>query len=148
MAKTEKPLDKRVAAFVQFHLYDRHVFAPFTGTDFDAWRAFIHLVVLWGRSRSPEVVNALRAVIHTAQYHKQDVMAIFKKSIPCLLDWSHERELWMQICPDTMMHPCPDGWRVCSHIHSKPDKKRPGWYRCKDRTCGEIWRLDDEPAVH
>ncbi len=140
------PLEKQVSNFVRFHLYDNHAFAPMTGTDFAAWHAFIHLVVLWGRTRSDAVTEALRAVLHTAQTRHTDVMAIFKKSIPCLLDWSDEGPLWRAICPDTQMHPCADGPRTCSHIHSRPDKTRPGWFKRKDTTCGEIWCPDPDTA--
>jgi hypothetical protein len=65
-------------------------------------------------------------VVHTAQYrHPPDVMAVFKKAIPCLLDWSDEPALWSQIgpieggilrtvngVPDNVIWPCPDGPRA------------------------------------
>ena len=151
-----KPLHKEVAQFVIFHLNDRSAFAPFTGTDNAAWLAFIHLVRLWGRTRSSEVVTALRAVVHTAQTRHSDVMAVFKKSIPCLLDWSDEPKLWGQIGPrgpltdierargmtgdDRVLWPCRDGARVCQHERTRPYKKsyEPGAVmECRD--CGAIW---------
>lgn len=144
MAKPrEKPLHKEVAAFVIWHLHDRSAFAPLTGTDYDAWHAFIYLVRLWGRVRSPDVVAALRAVVHTAQARHEDVMAVFKKSIPSLLDWSDEVKLWPQIAPVTAPMPCPDGPRICQHERSVPYKHgEPGedWRECRD--CKAIWRLD------
>lgn len=150
MPAKEKPLERQVSEFVRFHLHDNGAFAPFTGTDFDAWRAFIHLVRLWGRTRSLHVVDAMRAVVHTAQTQNADVMAVFKKSIPCLLDWSDEFNLWRCIAPGSPgdpLHPCADGSRICSHIHSKPAKGRPGWFKCKDPTCRDVWRLSEsEPA--
>lgn len=143
-SRPDQPLDKQVARFVQFHFADKSAFAPFTGTDYDAWRAYIHLVRLWGRTRNASVVAALRAVVYTAQFRHEDVMAIFKKSIPCLLDWSDERKLWMEICPAEMIHVCSDGPRICSHVHSKPSKKRSGWFVCKDPTCRDEWRPADD----
>jgi hypothetical protein len=59
--RAEKPLVKQAAEFVTHHLYDKTAFHPFTGTDYDAWHAYIPLVRLWGRTRSEEIVLALRA---------------------------------------------------------------------------------------
>jgi hypothetical protein len=164
--KAEKPLIKQAAEFVIHHLADRSAFAPFTGTDFDAWHAYVPLVRLWGRTRNGDVINALRAVVHVAQIRNADVMAIFKKTIPCLLDWSDERPLWLQIGPraplrdvdrdlasvlngraERVLWPCPDGARICAHIHSKPSKIRDGWFVCSDRTCRTEWRPDDSSDV-
>ena len=139
----EKPLDKEVAEFVIWHLHDRGAFAPLTGTDWDAWRAYIHLVRLWGRTRAETVLQALRYVVHSAQVRHADVMAVFKKSIPCLLDWSDERQLWPQIAPNGMFLPCPDGPRICRHERSKPRENfEPGeqWRECRD--CHAIWKVD------
>lgn len=162
----EKPFDKEVADFVRWHLADRKAFAPFTGTDYDAWRAYIHLVRLWGRSASDGVLEALRAVVNTAQIRNQDVMAVFKKSIPCILDWSDEPALWKRIGPEVPLHgvmidlqsvmasqkhelrrvmwPCADGGRICKHENSKPYKHahpEPGYTLDQEcRTCGAIWR--------
>lgn len=152
--RREKPLPSQVSDFVRHHLADRGAFAPLTGTDHDAWLAFVYLVRLWGRTRSDDVVRALRAVVHTAQTRHADVMAVFKKSIPCLLDWSDEPQLWRQIGPNapltdieraqgtspSVLWPCADGARVCDHTRSRPyksDDDRP-WRECRD--CGTIWR--------
>lgn len=97
--RPEKPLHRQVAEFVCWQLADKRAFSPFTGTDYDAWHAYIHLIRLWGRTRSDDVVAALRAVVHTAQTRHDDVMAVFKKAIPCLLDWSDEPKLWSKIGP-------------------------------------------------
>jgi hypothetical protein len=152
--RREKPLPKQVADFVIHHLADKRAFAPFTGTDHDAWLAFLYLVRLWGRTRSDDVVRALRAVVHAAQTRHEDVMAVFKKSIPCLLDWSDEPKLWQQIGPSApltdieraqgkigVLWPCRDGERVCAHERSRPYTKEgaaPGWQECRE--CGTIWK--------
>lgn len=153
-ARREKPLPKQVAEFVIHHLADKRAFAPFTGTDHDAWLAFLYLVRLWGRTRSDLVVEAMRAVVHSAQTRHEDVMAVFKKSIPCLLDWSDEPRLWHQIGPRAALTdldraagktpgtlwPCRDGARVCAHDRSQPYDRgeEPGWRLCRD--CDTIWK--------
>lgn len=154
--RPEKPLHKQVAEFVIHHLADKRAFAPFTGTDYDAWHAYIHLIRLWGRTRSDDVVAALRAVVHTAQTRNDDVMAVFKKAIPCLLDWSDEPKLWGQIGPrhalddisrargaSDVTWPCRDGARICHHENSRPyghATPEIGYtpeQKCRD--CGAIW---------
>jgi hypothetical protein len=152
--RREKPLPKQVTDFVIFHLADRGAFAPFTGTDHDAWIAFLYLVRLWGRTRSADVVDAMRATAHAAQTRHTDVMAVFKKSIPALLDWSDEPKLWLQVGPRVLLSdieraqgrtpsvlwPCRDGERVCAHERSRPYERgdEPGWRECRD--CGTIWK--------
>lgn len=141
--KPEKPLTKQAAEFVIHHLADKTAFHPFTGTDYDAWNAYVPLVRLWGRTRSEDVANALRAVVHSAQTRKPDVMAVFKKAIPCLLDWSDEHALWLKIGPlspvnGSIIWPCADGPRICNHERSVPDKHHEGSFECRD--CGALWR--------
>jgi len=151
--RPEKPLPKQVADFVTFHLADRQAFAAFTGPDRDAWLAFVYLVRLWGRTRSDDVAGALRAVVHAAQTRHADVMAVFKKSIPALLDWSDEPALWRQVGPRVpltdverasgkgdVLWPCRDGERVCGHERSRPYERgdEAGWRECRE--CGTIWK--------
>lgn len=145
--RPEKPLVKQAAEFVIFHLADKSAFHPFTGTDYDAWQAYVPLIRLWGRTRSASVVEALRAVVSCAQHQNVDVMAVFKKAIPCVLDWSDESKLWAQIWiggPADSLWPCPDGARICKHERNKPytaATPEPGYtldQECKD--CGAVWR--------
>lgn len=166
--RPEKPLVKQAAEFVIFHLADKSAFHPFTGTDYDAWNAYIPLVRLWGRMRSDAIVAALRAVVHSAQARNEDVMAVFKKAIPCLLDWSDEPRLWLQIAPSggdlsditrarviaglkkigiaepadpvRVMWPCHDGPRICNHTNSRPSKRYACAFDCKD--CGATWMAE------
>lgn len=161
--RPEKPLVRQAAEFVIFHLADKTAFHPFTGTDYDAWHAYVPLIRLWGRTRSEGVVTALREVVASAQVNNRDVMAVFKKAIPCVLDWSDEPALWKRIGPrvtlrdvdidmatalnakaERVLWPCSDGARVCRHTNSRPYKgavPEPGYtldQECKD--CGAIWR--------
>ena len=162
---SKPPLYSEVHKFVVFHLADLYVLSPFTGTDFPAWHAYLYLVELWGRTRHADVIVAMRSVLHVAQWRNQDVMAVFKKSIPAVLDWSDEPVLWKQIAPEVppfeiklgygptvavaqgmttrrIIWPCPDGSRTCSHPNSKPSKKHPGWLICLDKTCKAEWRRE------
>ena len=157
--RPEKPLTKQAAEFVIFHLNDKSAFAPFTGTDWDAWHAFIPAVRLYGRMRDEKTVVALKAIVACAQRHV-DVLACFKKAIPCLLDWSDEVNLWPRIAPPTLQSvtdhdlaacvapagmivtrvimPIADGPRVCYHERSKTCESEEGYSECSD--CGAIWR--------
>lgn len=149
MPKAEPPLPKRIAVFVKFQLADKSAFAPFTGQDFSAWCAFLYATELYGRgdyNGQAHALDMMRAAMRAAQ-DKDDVLAVFKKSIPGVLDWGHEAQLWQKIAPLTKHHddgapiaiwPCPDGPRICAHIHSKPSKKHAGYLVCKD--CGTTWR--------
>jgi hypothetical protein len=155
MPKAEPPLPKRIAVFVKFQLADKSAFAPFTGQDFSAWCAFLYATELYGRgdySGQAHALDMMRAAVRAAQ-QKDDVLAIFKKSIPGVLDWGHEAQLWLKIAPsgtrvktinglngiiEGPIWPCEDGPRICAHIHSKPSKKHAGYLVCKD--CGTTWR--------
>jgi hypothetical protein len=149
---TEKPLSKTVAAFVRFHLYDKNAFAPFTGQDLSAWNAFLYALELYGRADAYGqtcAISALRSCLFAAQ-RKDDVRAVFQKSIPGVLDWGYEEKLWAEITDDAATpralgtkFPASPGPRVCAHVRSKPVKKRPGWWVCTDRTCRTEWRLAD-----
>ena len=88
--------------FIRAHL-GRNAFAPFTGTDWRAWRAFINLLELWGVSRDPNSVDAMRATLACAQI---SVMDLFVQSIPAMLDWCHVAELWPQIAPFAALGKC------------------------------------------
>jgi len=147
-----KPLDKEIAVFVKFHLFDKHAFAPFTGQDYSAWCAFLYACQLYGRSDlngQAQAIDAMRACVRACQ-PKEDVLAIFKKSIPGVLDWDFEASIWVQIFPrkhagdTTWIMPCSNGARICGHIHSKPSKKHEYYFKCKD--CDAEWRPADEEA--
>lgn len=72
-------------------------FAPFTGQDFRAFAAFVHLVDLYlcsdGEARWA-AVEAMRAVLRAMQPHCRPVA---KAAIPFLGDWGHEDEIWRQV---------------------------------------------------
>src|SRR3990172_7053416 len=118
-SRPEKPLTKEIAVFVKHHLADAHAFAPFTGQDHSAWAAFLYACQLYGRSDATGQANAIiamRACIDAAQ-QKPCVQAVFKKSIPGVLDWGFEHRIWSQI---SITWPCDDGERICHHERSKP----------------------------
>jgi hypothetical protein len=145
VSKAEQPLPKRMRKFVCFHLGDKHAFAPFTGQDYSAWHTFVYALELYGRGDGKGRESAIRIMcdcVYAAQ-QRQDVQAVFKKTIPGVLEWSLEQRLWYQLS-DIVTYPCIDGPRICSHVNSKPSKKRPGWFQCKDPLCKTEWKLDDD----
>lgn len=89
--------------FIHAHL-GRGAFAPLTGTDWRAWNAFVYLVELWGVSRDPRALEAMRATVACAQTRHEDVMQIFVQTIPAVLDWGDVRELWPAIAPPIIAH--------------------------------------------
>jgi hypothetical protein len=98
-----KPPSKIASEFCRAHL-GRHAFAPLTGTDWRAWHAFVHLLELWGVSRDPRALDAMRSTIACAQTRHEDVMQIFVQTIPAMLDWSDVAALWPKIAPAELAH--------------------------------------------
>lgn len=100
----ERQLTKDIAVFVKHHLRDKHAFAPFTGQDFSAWAAFLYACQLYGRSDKVgqnAALDAMIALVRAAQ-QKEDVIAVFKKAIPGVLDWSYEPAVWARIAPRSL----------------------------------------------
>lgn len=95
MSAREKPLDKRMAQFVEAHL-GRGIFAPFTGTDYRAWRAWCHLLELYGVAADPMAVEAMRATLVCAQ-RKRCIWEVFVQTIPGVLDWNYVTDLWPRV---------------------------------------------------
>jgi hypothetical protein len=74
-------------------------FAPCTGQDWAALKAFAHLVELYayGDAQGREcAIQAMGAVVTAMQPH---VRYLAKIMIPCMMDWSHEEEIWSQLVP-------------------------------------------------
>jgi len=93
MATREKPPCQQVPAWLKSRL-GKQALAPLTGQDAVALSAFAHVVSLWGRSDSSGrrlAVIAGRAIVLAMQ---PTTRGLAKASIPCVLDWSHEAELW------------------------------------------------------
>ncbi len=117
---SEKPLTKEISVFVKHHLRDKYAFAPFTGQDFSAWAAFLYACQLYGRSDGrgrEQAVLSMAALVRAAQ-QKADVLAVFKKAIPGVLDWNFEPEVWAQIAPRTLERSpgCPRRIIRCEQI--------------------------------
>jgi hypothetical protein len=103
------PEDNTVAAeFVTSHL-GKGAFAPLTGTDWRAWKAFVHLLDLFGVSRDQRAVDAMRAcyacTLRGGVREQVDVAEVFRQTIPAVLDWSDVRGLWPQIAPNSALEP-------------------------------------------
>ncbi len=91
----EKPLHKEMAKFVEAHL-GKGIFAPFTSTDFAAWRAWCELLRLYGSTRDTKAIDALRATLECAQ-RKECIWQVFVQTIPGALDWDFVKVLWPRI---------------------------------------------------
>lgn len=103
MATRPKTSEKIASEFVRGHL-GRGAFAPLTGTDWRAWKAFVYLVELWGVSRDPRALEAMRATVACAQTRHEDVMKVFVQTIPAMLDWCDVAILWPKIAPPEIAH--------------------------------------------
>jgi len=93
-AQGRAPLN-RATAFVKGHLGKR-CFAPHTGQDHAAWRAFVYLLELWGYSDhagKEAAINAMRAVLGSVQASRAIHMT-FIQAIPAILDWSYTAKIW------------------------------------------------------
>jgi hypothetical protein len=92
-----KPLHQEVAKFVEYHL-ERGCFAPFTGQDFPAWRAFVYLLECYSHGGGESAIAAMRATVRCAQPHER-VLRCFVQAIPAVMDWGDVR-LWTKIAGD------------------------------------------------
>jgi len=89
----EKPACQQVPPWLKDRL-GKHALGPLTGQDAVALSAFAHVVALWGRSDSNGrrlAVLAGRAIVLAMQ---PETRGLAKTSIPCILVWSHEAQLW------------------------------------------------------
>lgn len=91
MGRRDKPLIDEVASFVKHHQGDKGCFAPFTGQDYPAWCAFVHLVQCWTRGGGNDAIVAMRATVRCAQ---PSVLHLFVQAIPAVGDWCHVAQLW------------------------------------------------------
>jgi hypothetical protein len=93
-AQGRAPLNK-ATAFCKHHLGKR-CFAPHTGQDHAAWRAFVYLLELWAYSDhngKKAAIDAMRVVLKSAQ-QSQAIHMTFVQAIPAILDWSDTANIW------------------------------------------------------
>ncbi len=90
----EKPCCQTGPTWIKNRLKDKSALAPLTGQDWEALRAFFHLVALWGSSDSDGRACALVAMFWTVQAMQPSTRHLAKAGIPHVLDWSHEEEIW------------------------------------------------------
>jgi len=98
MSARQKPLHQEIAKFVEFHL-GKGCFAPMTGQDFPAWRAFVYLIECHAHGGGSRTIQALRATVRCAQQNER-VLRCFVQAIPGVMDWGDVRRLWPQIAHD------------------------------------------------
>lgn len=77
--------------FVRHHS-GRDCFSPFTGQDWPAWCAFVHLVECWTRGGGTAAIDAMSATLRCAQ-PLVGVIQPFVQAIPAIGDWPHVRTL-------------------------------------------------------
>ncbi len=88
----------RATKFVQAHL-GRDAFAPFTGQDYSAWRAFVYILEMYGRgdlAGRKAALGAMNAVLGGVQ-NERHIHRVFVQTIAHVLDWSDVDRIWSQI---------------------------------------------------
>lgn len=101
MARQEPPYCRSVVPWVRDRLRkatgDKYPLAALTGQDARAFRAFVHLVDLYGSSDDDGRRSAVHAMRHCVEAMQPSTRHIAKAAIPHVLDWSHETEIWSEI---------------------------------------------------
>jgi hypothetical protein len=88
--------------FVTHHL-GKGCFAPFTGQDYPAWRAFVYLVECYANGGGLGAIEAMQFTVRCAQLHER-VLRCFVQAIPAVMDWGDVRRLWPQIARDLAIY--------------------------------------------
>lgn len=100
-SRPEKPPCRDYAAFLKEHL-GKGCLAPLTGQDTVALHAFLHAVQLWGRSDLEGRRHAETAMRALALAMQDSTRFLAKRAIPCVLDWSHEGQIWERLFPSSL----------------------------------------------
>lgn len=104
MSARPKPLHREVALFVEHHLR-KGCFAPHTGQDWPAWRAFVYLVECYSHGGGHDAIIAMPATVRCAQ-RREDILRTFVQTIPAVMDWGDVAHLWPRIADGILL---PDG---------------------------------------
>lgn len=91
----DRPLLEQVRKFVAHHI-GKSAFGPFTGQDYPAWSAFVHLVECYSRGGGSDAIDAMAATVRCAQ-PSSVILAPFVQAIPAVMDWTTIAELWPPI---------------------------------------------------
>jgi hypothetical protein len=94
----EKPVCRDYAVFLKTHL-GKSCLAPLTGQDARALHAFLHAVQLWGNSDYEGRRHAETAMRALALAMQPSTRHLAKRSIPRVLDWGHEDQIWRILFP-------------------------------------------------
>jgi hypothetical protein len=97
MSAKEKPYCQTAGKWICGRLHDRYALAPLTGQDARAFKAFFHLVELYGACDEPGQAHAIAALYHTVQAMQPSTRHLAKAGIPHVLDWCHEEEIWLAL---------------------------------------------------
>lgn len=157
-ARRAEPPCKAVAKFVAAHAGVRAPFAPCTGQDYAAWRAFVHLLELYAFSDEAGRRCAIVAMHHCVMASQESAWSLFKGAIAGVLDWGDEDPLWRKILEvdaravaglETVASIAADdvGGRARADVGDVDVKAHPKndaeWFRCEDESCAGCAARDE-----
>jgi hypothetical protein len=93
---TQQPYCKTAQKWVRERL-GKSVFAPFTGQDFRAFQAFVHLLDLYACSDAAGREHALLAMRSCIAAMQPKTRWVAKGTIPHVLDWGDEERIWSKL---------------------------------------------------
>ena len=102
MSTRQKPPHVEAVHFVRHHL-GKGCFAPLTGCDWSAWRAFVYLVECYSHGGAQHAISAMRETIRCAQAN-EDVLCTFVQTIPAVMDWGDVARIWPKIAEGLLAH--------------------------------------------
>lgn len=93
MSAAEKPFCKSMIPWLE-GLCGKGCFAPLTGQDWQALRAFVHLVDLFAHGDMHGRSHAIDAMVATIAAMQPTTRHLAKRVIPHVMDWSDEQRIW------------------------------------------------------
>lgn len=92
------PITVEAERFVVRHL-GKDAFAPFTGQDSSAWRAFVYLLEMYSRGDNTGravAIRAMNSVLRGVQ-NMRHIHLVFAQTIAHVLDWGDVEPIWKQL---------------------------------------------------
>lgn len=89
-------LEREIQVFCKYHL-GKACFAPFTGQDWPAWKAFVYLLQCYSHGGGDSALAAMRMTLDATQ-HSEPVLRVFVQAIPGVMDWGDVARMWPKIC--------------------------------------------------
>lgn len=91
----EKPLHLEMVKFCKYHR-GKDCFAPFTGQDWPAWKAFVYLLECYSHGGGKKALDAMLVAVSCAQ-HTDAVLRVFVQAIPGVMDWGDVARIWPHV---------------------------------------------------